>query len=165
MVISEQLNDAISMIYVVFWFKNRGILPGLTFSNELIARDESQHVEFACWLYGQLNNKLSTEAVYAIVEEAVEIESRFWDDAFAHPLRGLNAVLMKNYVRFVADVLLKMLGLEPLFNTPNPLPYMENISLEGKSNFFERRVSEYKRAHVGKHQERQQLAFSTNEEF
>ncbi|XP_055332322.1 uncharacterized protein LOC129584229 [Paramacrobiotus metropolitanus] len=135
---------------VIFWFKGRGILPGLTYSNELIARDESQHVEFACWLYlGLVKFKIPPEVIYELVLEAVEIECRFWENAFTHPLRGLNEASMKTYVMFVADVLLKMLEMEPYFKVENPLPYMETISLEGKTNFFERRVSEYRKAHVG----------------
>ncbi|XP_070563791.1 ribonucleoside-diphosphate reductase subunit M2 B-like isoform X2 [Ptychodera flava] len=132
----------------VFWFRKRGLLPGLTFSNELISRDEGLHCDFACLLYNHLVNKPSPERVTQIIKEAVNIEQEFWTDALPVALIGMNAVLMKKYIEFVADRLLQELGCEKVYKVENPFDFMENISLQGKTNFFEKRVGEYQKANV-----------------
>ncbi len=130
----------------IFWLKKRGLMPGLTFSNELISRDEGLHCEFACLLYGMLNNKLSHEAVAAIIGDAVAIEKEFISDALPVKLIGMNAGLMKQYIEFVADRWMNELGYPKLFNVSNPFDFMEMISLQGKTNFFEKRVGDYQKA-------------------
>ena len=130
----------------IFWMKKRGKLPALTFSNELISRDENLHVEFACMLYGLLNNRLSQERVWEIISGAVYIEKNFVADALPVSLIGMNADLMCQYIESVADRLLVMLGYGKLYHTKMPFDWMELMSLEGKTNFFERTVSEYQRA-------------------
>lgn len=132
----------------IFWLKKRGLMPGLTFSNELISRDEGLHCEFACLLYKMLNNKLSQEQVYAIIGNAVEIEKEFISEALPVKLIGMNADLMKQYIEFVADRWLSELGYPKLFNATNPFDFMEMISLQGKTNFFEKRVGDYQKAGV-----------------
>ena len=132
----------------IFWLKKRGLMPGLTFSNELISRDEGLHCEFACLLYGMLNNKLSHEAVAAIIGDAVAIEKEFISDALPVELIGMNAELMKQYIEFVADRWMGELGYPKLFNVSNPFDFMEMISLQGKTNFFEKRVGDYQKAGV-----------------
>lgn len=132
----------------IFWLKKRGLMPGLTFSNELISRDEGLHCEFACLLYGMLNGKLSQEQVYAIINEAVEIEKEFITEALPVDLIGMNAKLMKQYIEFVADRWLDELGYEKIFHSSNPFDFMEMISLQGKTNFFEKRVGDYQKAGV-----------------
>jgi len=127
----------------IFWLKKRGLMPGLTFSNELISRDEGLHVQFACLLYRMLVRPLSAERALEIMAEAVEIEKSFICDALPLALIGMNASLMSQYVEFVADRLLRSLGYQKHFYTANPFPWMELISLTGKTNFFERRVGEY----------------------
>lgn len=127
----------------IYWLKKRGLMPGLTFSNELISRDEALHTEFAILLYSKLINKLSKERIYEIVTEAVEIEKVFITDALPCRLIGMNSKLMKEYIEFVADRLLLQLGYEKYYNATNPFSFMELISLEGKTNFFEKRVGEY----------------------
>lgn len=127
----------------IFWLKKRGLLPGLCFSNELISRDEALHTEFAVLLYSKLKNKLSEEIVYKIFDEAVDIEKDFITEALPCRLIGMNSELMCQYIEFVADRLLIQLGYEKLYNTANPFSFMEMISLEGKGNFFERRISDY----------------------
>jgi len=127
----------------IFWLKRRGLLPGLCFSNELISRDEALHTEFAVLLYSKLKNKLSEEIVYKIFDEAVDIEKDFITEALPCRLIGMNSELMCQYIEFVADRLLIQLGYEKLYNTANPFSFMEMISLEGKGNFFERRISDY----------------------
>jgi ribonucleoside-diphosphate reductase beta chain len=116
----------------IFWLKKRGLMPGLTFSNELISRDEGLHCEFACLLYGMLNNKLSEEAVYNIIRDAVAIEKEFITDALPVALIGMNAKLMQQYIEFVADRWLSELGYPKIYNTTNPFDFMEMISLEEK---------------------------------
>ena len=123
-------------------------MPGLTFSNELISRDEGLHRDFACLLYSYLNNKPDVSVVRQIVTEAVEIEKEFVCDALPVSLVGMNKELMSDYVEFVADHLLGQLGMEKEYNATNPFDWMELISLQGKTNFFERRVSEYQKAGV-----------------
>lgn len=132
----------------IFWLKKRGLMPGLAFSNELISRDEGLHCDFACLLYNQLQNKLSAEEVTTIIAEAVEYEKEFVSDAIPVALIGMNAKLMCQYIEFVADRLLGELGCPKIYNAVNPFDFMEMISLEGKTNFFEKRVSEYQKAGV-----------------
>jgi ribonucleoside-diphosphate reductase subunit M2 len=123
-------------------------MPGLTFSNELISRDEGLHRDFACLLYSYLNNKPEESVVRQIVTEAVEIEKEFVCDSLPVNLVGMNCDLMKDYIEFVADHLLAQLGMEKEYNTVNPFDWMELISLQGKTNFFEKRVGEYQKSGV-----------------
>ena len=133
----------------IFWLKKRGLMPGLTFSNELISRDEGMHCDFACLLYTRhLVNKLDKERVYRIITDAVEIEKEFVTDALPVKLIGMNAALMSQYIEFVADRLLVELGLSKHFNAANPFDFMDMISLQGKTNFFEKRVAEYQKSGV-----------------
>jgi ribonucleoside-diphosphate reductase subunit M2 len=132
----------------VFWLKNKGLLPGLTFSNELISRDEGLHTDFACLMFSMLNKKPSAERVTGIVMDAVEIEIEFLTEALPCGLLGMNATLMADYIKFVSDRLLMSLGFEAVYMTENPFQFMENISLGGKTNFFERRVGDYAKAGV-----------------
>jgi ribonucleoside-diphosphate reductase subunit M2 len=132
----------------IYWLKKRGLLPGLTFSNELISRDEGLHTDFACLMYSLLNNKLSTERIAEIVTNAVELEKEFICDALPVDLIGMNSRLMSQYIEFVADRLLVALGNEKTYNVTNPFDWMELISLQGKTNFFEKRVGEYQKAGV-----------------
>jgi ribonucleotide reductase beta subunit family protein with ferritin-like domain len=127
----------------IYWLKKRGLMPGLTFSNELISRDEALHTEFAVYLYNKLIHKLSKEDLRSIIMDAVSIEKEFINDALPCRLIGMNSVLMNQYIEFVADRLLLQLGTEPVYNVINPFDFMEMISLEQKTNFFESRVSEY----------------------
>jgi len=132
----------------LFWLKKRGLMPGLTFSNELIARDEGLHCDFACLLYSMLERPLSQEAVHELVREAVDIERAFICDALPVDLIGMNSRLMAQYIEFVADRLLRELGCEPLYHASNPFDWMDLIAIQGKTNFFERRVGEYQKAGV-----------------
>lgn len=132
----------------IFWLKKRGLMPGLAFSNELISRDEGLHCDFACLLYSQLQNKLDPQEVTQIITEAVEYEKEFVVDAIPVALIGMNAKLMCQYIEFVADRLLGELGCPKVYNSTNPFDFMEMISLQGKTNFFEKRVSEYQKAGV-----------------
>lgn len=127
----------------IFWLKKRGLMPGLSFSNELISRDEALHTEFAVLLYNMLNKKLRKQKVYDIIKEAVEIEKEFICEALPCRLIGMNSEMMSEYIEFVADRLLIQLGCSPYYNSKNPFPFMEMISIEGKTNFFEKRVGEY----------------------
>jgi ribonucleoside-diphosphate reductase beta chain len=148
----------------IFWMKKRGLMPGLTFSNELISRDEGLHCEFACLLYNMLNEKLPEESVRQIISDAVEIEKEFITEALPVDLIGMNARLMTQYIEFVADRWLGELGCAKMFNTPNPFDFMEMISLQGKTNFFEKRVGDYQKSGVlggGKDQQ----TFSLEEDF
>ena len=147
----------------IFWLKKRGLMPGLTFSNELISRDEGLHCDFACMLYQMLENKLDPQEVQDIITEAVEFEKEFVTDALPVSLIGMNAAMMSQYIEFCADRLLESLGNSPVYKTENPFDWMEMISLQGKTNFFEKRVGEYSKAGVGKNAE--QNAFSMEEEF
>lgn len=142
----------------IFWLKKRGIMPGLTFSNELISRDEGLHCDFACLMFRHLVNKPSQERVYEIVKDAVEIEKKFLTEALPCNLIGMNCDLMKKYIEFVADRLLSELQCEKIYQSENPFDFMEHISLEGKTNFFEKRVGEYQRMGV-------MSGGSTNHEF
>lgn len=148
----------------IFWLKKRGLMPGLTFSNELISRDEGMHCEFACLLYSMLSNKLSTEAVTKIIADAVEIEKEFVTDALPVNLIGMNAKLMAQYIEFVADRWLQELGYPKLYNATNPFDFMEMISLQGKTNFFEKRVGDYQKSGVLSSDVKGQ-SFSMDEDF
>jgi ribonucleotide reductase beta subunit family protein with ferritin-like domain len=132
----------------IFWLKKRGLMPGLTFSNELISRDEGLHTNFACLLYKMLQKKLSFEVVKHIIRDAVEIEIEFVCESIPVALIGMNQNLMSQYIEFVADRLLCALGYPKIFLTGNPFDFMEMISLQGKTNFFEKRVGEYQKANV-----------------
>lgn len=129
----------------IYWLKKRGLMPGLTFSNELISRDEGLHTLFAVALYHTLSDKLAPDVIRDLIREAVEIEEEFITDALPCSLIGMNSKLMKQYIQFVADRLLVQLGCEKLYRVTNPFDFMELISLEGKTNFFEKKVSEYSR--------------------
>ncbi|MBN3281139.1 RIR2 reductase, partial [Polyodon spathula] len=132
----------------IFWLKKRGLMPGLTFSNELISRDEGLHCDFACLMFKHLVNKPSEEKVKEIIKDAVWIEQDFLTDSLPVDLIGMNCTLMKQYIEFVADRLMLELGFSKIFRVENPFDFMENISLEGKTNFFEKRVGEYQRMGV-----------------
>ena len=148
----------------IFWLKKRGLMPGLTFSNELISRDEGLHCDFACLLYtDHLKRKLSADRVYEIIRDAVSIEQEFVTDALPVNLIGMNAKLMNEYIEFVADRLIQALGYPKIYNSSNPFDFMEMISLQGKTNFFEKRVAEYQKA--GVMSEKEQNKFSLEEEF
>jgi ribonucleoside-diphosphate reductase beta chain len=148
----------------IFWLKKRGLMPGLSFSNELISRDEGLHCDFACLLYTKyLKNKLTKERVYEIIKDAVAIEQEFVTDALPVNLIGMNAASMKQYIEFVADRLLLSLGYPKFYNAQNPFDFMELISLQGKTNFFERRVAEYQKSGVMANKE--QHKFTTDEAF
>jgi ribonucleoside-diphosphate reductase beta chain len=133
----------------IFWLKKRGLMPGLTFSNELISRDEGLHCDFACLLYTKhIMNKLPKETVQKIITDAVDIEKEFVTDALPVKLIGMNAVMMAQYIEFVADRLLVELGNPKVYNVSNPFDFMDMINLQGKTNFFEKRVGEYQKAGV-----------------
>jgi len=151
----------------IFWLKKRNLMPGLTFSNELISRDEGLHRDFACLLYSLLQNHLDESTILQIVREAVEIEREFICEALPVSLIGMNKALMSQYIEFVADHLLVSLGQMKYYHTQNPFDWMELISLQGKTNFFEKRVGEYQKAGVmasltGTQQEH---VFSIDEDF
>ena len=147
----------------IFWLKQRGVMPGLTLSNEFIARDEGLHTEFACLLYNKIANRLPKQRAVKIIREAVKIEKHFITKALPCELIGMNAKLMGQYIEFVADRLLLQLGYPKVYNSANPFSFMENMSLENKDNFFEKRVSTYAKATVGKKAE--DMTFKVNEDF
>ncbi len=147
----------------IFWLKKRGLMPGLTFSNELISRDEGLHVDFACLLYNHLRNKLDDSVIKDLICGAVELEKEFIIDALPVSLIGMNSDLMAQYIEFVADRLLNALGVEKVYNAQNPFDWMELISLQGKTNFFEKRVGEYQKA--GVMSDRESQAFSLDDDF
>lgn len=151
----------------IFWLKKRGLMPGLTFSNELISRDEGLHTDFACVLFAHLQNRSSKSTVEKIITEAVVIEQEFLTEALPCALLGMNADLMKQYIEFVADRLLVALGNKKVYNASNPFDFMENISLAGKTNFFEKRVSDYQKAGVmaGTNKTEKADTFNFDEEF
>jgi ribonucleoside-diphosphate reductase beta chain len=151
----------------IFWLKKRGLMPGLSFSNELISRDEGLHCDFACHLYTEhVVNKLSKERVIEIIRDAVEIEKEFVTDALPVNLIGMNAAQMRQYIEFVADRLLNELVGTKVYNATNPFDFMDMISLRGKTNFFEKRVAEYQKAGVMKSTEKETAPkFSLNEDF
>jgi len=142
----------------IFWLKQRGLMPGLTLSNEFIARDEGLHTEFACLLYSKIVNRLSKQKVYRIIREAVKIEKEFITESLPCEMIGMNAVLMSQYIEFVADRLLLQLGYPKTYNSQNPFDFMERISLENKDNFFEKRSSTYGMSGIGKKQEELSLS-------
>ena len=133
----------------IYWIKKRGLMPGLTSSNELISRDEGLHTDFAVLMYSKLKNKLSQETIYEIICDAVKIEKEFIIDSIPCRLIGMNSDMMSQYIEFVADRLLTQLGYEKKYLAKNPFDFMEMISLEGKTNFFEKRVMDYSKANVG----------------
>lgn len=133
----------------IFWLKKRGLMPGLCFSNELISRDEGMHCDFACLIYSMLETKLPDDRVQEIVTDAVACEKMFVTEALPVEMIGMNSTLMTEYIEFCADRLLVALGVPPVYNTPNPFEWMTMISLQGKTNFFEKRVGEYAKAGVG----------------
>jgi len=152
----------------IFWLKKRGLMPGLTFSNELISRDEGLHCDFACLLYNNhINNKLDKQTVSEIIQDAVTIEKEFVTDALPVKLIGMNADLMCQYIEFVADRLLAELGCAKVYNSTNPFDFMDMISLQGKTNFFEKRVGEYQKAGVmdSSKGESDKPKFSLDEDF
>lgn len=151
----------------IFWLKKRGLMPGLTFSNELISRDEGLHCDFACHIYTQhVVNKLPKQRIIDIIKDAVEIEKEFVTDALPVNLIGMNAAQMCQYIEFVADRLLNELVGEKVYNATNPFDFMEMISLRGKTNFFEKRVAEYQKAGVMTSTEKDSTPkFSLNEDF
>lgn len=147
----------------IFWLKKRGLMPGLTFSNELISRDEGLHCDFACHLFSMLQSKPSAKTILEIIVDAVECEKEFVTDALPVALIGMNAKLMQQYIEFCADRLLAELGVPKHWNSKNPFDWMELISLQGKTNFFEKRVGEYQKAGVmNKWRERQQQNVAGN---
>ncbi|MGB4820606.1 MAG: ribonucleotide-diphosphate reductase subunit beta [Saprospiraceae bacterium] len=148
----------------IFWLKKRGLMPGLSFSNELISRDEGMHCDFACLLYNQhIENKLPKETIRTIITEAVEIEKIFVTDSIPVALIGMNAELMCEYIEFVADRLLVSLGNEKVYFKDNPFAWMDLISMQGKTNFFEKRVGDYQKAGVTAGHEKK--VFTIDEEF
>ena len=142
----------------IFWLKKRGLMPGLTFSNELISRDEALHCEFAILLYSKLIKKMDKNRIHDIIKEAVEIEIEFICEALPCRLIGMNSILMTQYIKFVADRLSVQLGYKKIYNVTNPFDFMEMISLENKCNFFEKRVSDY--ALADKTQSSEDFAFT-----
>ena len=147
----------------IFWLKRQGFVNGLTFSNELISRDEALHTKFACELYKQKCKRLSPRIVHNIIKEAVKIEKEFIIHSLPCKLLGMNSDMMSDYIEYVADYLLVMLDYPKCYDKKNPFSFMEAISLEGKSNFFEKRVSEYSSAHVG--EKITSKEFSLDEDF
>jgi len=145
----------------IFWLKKRGLMPGLTFSNELISRDEALHCEFAVLLYSKLIKRINKHRIHEIIKEAVDIEVEFICDALPCRLIGMNSDLMSNYIKFIADRLSVQLGYEKIYNIANPFNFMELISLETKTNFFEKRISEYALAN----KENKDNAFELTDEF
>ncbi len=148
----------------IFWLKKRGLMPGLTFSNELISRDEGMHCDFACLLYNDhIVNKLPKETIISVIKDAVEIEKEFVSDALPVRLIGMNADMMCQYIEFVADRLLVALGVDKIWNAENPFPWMDMINLQGKTNFFEKRVGDYQKSGVMADKDKQ--VFSLEEDF
>jgi ribonucleoside-diphosphate reductase subunit M2 len=145
----------------IYWLKKRGLMPGLTFSNELISRDEALHCEFAVLLYSKLVKKIDKARIHEIIKEAVEIETEFICDALPCRLIGMNSELMTQYIKFVADRLVVQLGYKKIYNVSNPFDFMELISLEGKTNFFERRLGDYALANKSN----TETAFDITEDF
>merc|ERR1712194_244461 len=132
----------------IFWLKKRRLMPGLCFSNELISRDEGLHTDFACLLYSHLVNKLSKEKIYEIIGDAVRIEKEFVSSSLPVELIGMNSTMMCQYIEFVADRLIFTLGYPKLYNATNPFDWMDMISIQGKTDFFAKRVGEYQKAGV-----------------
>lgn len=149
----------------IYWLKKRGLMPGLCFSNELIARDEALHCEFAVLVHSNLECPLDEPTIHHIVDAAVQIELEFVNDSLPVSLIGMNSVTMGEYIQFVADYLLVNLGVSKLYNTANPYPWMDMIGLQGKTNFFEKRVGEYSKAGVGRDAGDTDLAFDDTMDF
>ena len=149
----------------IFWLKKRGLMPGLSFSNELISRDEGLHCDFACLLYSMLQEKLSTEKIHELIGNAVEIKKEFVSDAIPVGLIGMNSKMMCQYIEFVADRLIVALGHPKLFKATNPFDFMELISLQGKTNFFEKRVAEYQKAGVMGNNNKEDYNFNLDADF
>jgi ribonucleoside-diphosphate reductase beta chain len=149
----------------IFWLKKRGMMPGLTSSNELISRDEGMHTEFAVEIYNMLVNKLDQNKVHEIISEAVEIEKEFIIDSIPCRLIGMNSDLMSEYIEFVADRLIVQLGYDKIYGSKNPFDFMEMISLEGKTNFFEKRVMDYSKANVSHDLNANMNKFSLDADF
>ncbi|OMJ14914.1 Ribonucleoside-diphosphate reductase subunit M2 [Smittium culicis] len=153
----------------IFWLKKRGLMPGLTFSNELICRDEGLHTDFGCLLFKYLVNKPSEETILAIVADAVTIEQEFLTDSLPVSLIGMNSKLMSQYIEFVADRLLLSLGFSKHYHVTNPFDFMDMISMQGKTNFFEKRVSDYQKAGVMMNNNtgasNREAVFELNEDF
>ena len=151
----------------IYWLKKRGLMPGLTYSNELISRDEGLHTDFACLLYRQAVNKLTNKQVHEIVTEAVKIEKNFICDALPCKLIGMNSEMMATYIEYIADHLLYELGHPKLYNVENPFEWMDMISLTGKTNFFERRVAEYQKSGVmnSLNKTEKKINFSVDDDF
>jgi ribonucleoside-diphosphate reductase beta chain len=148
----------------IFWLKKRGLMPGLTFSNELISRDEGMHCDFACLLYNDhIVNKLPKETIITVIKDAVEIEKEFVSDALPVRLIGMNSEMMCQYIEFVADRLLVALNVDKIYNAENPFPWMDMINLQGKTNFFEKRVGDYQKSGVMADKDKQ--VFSLEEDF
>jgi ribonucleoside-diphosphate reductase beta chain len=144
----------------IYWLKSRGLLPGLTFSNELISRDEGMHTDFAITLYSMIENRLLQDDVHQLIREAVEIEKQFILESIPCHMIGMNAGLMSQYIEYVADRLVVQLGYSKIWNSENPFEFMELISVRPKSNFFEVRVGEYKKAGVGQEGEKKEFTIS-----
>ena len=149
----------------IFWLKKRGLMPGLTSSNELISRDEGMHTDFAVEIYNMLENKLEQSVINEIIKEAVSIEKEFIIDSIPCRLIGMNSELMAQYIEFVADRLLVQLGYDKIYGSKNPFDFMEMISLEGKTNFFEKRVMDYSKANVSTDNTGNNREFSLDEAF
>jgi ribonucleoside-diphosphate reductase beta chain len=147
----------------IYWLKERGIMPGLTTSNEFIARDEGLHTDFACALYEEIEKKVPRAKVHKIIREAVKIEKQFITEALPCHLVGMNDKLMAQYIEFVADRLSTQLGYGKIYSTVNPFDFMERISLEGKDNFFEKRVTSYAKSGVGKNKD--EMSFALDADF
>lgn len=148
----------------IYWIKERGLMHGLTFSNELISRDESLHTEFAILLYSHIKNKLSEEKIHSIIKEAVNIEKEFIIDSLPCRLLGMNSDLMSEYIEFVSDRICIQLGYNKIYNVSNPFDFMDRISLEDKQNFFEVRVSNYSKAELHNN-ENSKLDFNMEDDF
>ena len=147
----------------IFWLKKRGLMPGLSFSNELISRDEGMHTDFAVHLYNNhIENKLTKERIIEIIDSALEIEKEFITEALPVSLIGMNSDLMKQYLEYVSDRLLMDLGVGKIYNSDNPFDFMKNIAMENKTNFFEKRVSEYSKSGVGVQEDK---SFATDVDF
>ncbi len=147
----------------IFWLKKRGLMPGLCQSNEFISRDEGLHTEFAVLMYQNLKNKPPNELILQIIREAVDIEKEFITESLSCELLGMNKTLMSQYIEYVSDRLLKMFGLETFYGTPNPFDWMEMISVQGKTNFFEKRVGEYaNKANPNVDKKQNEISFTSN---
>ena len=148
----------------IFWLKKRGLMPGLTSSNELISRDEGMHTDFAIAIYSLLENKLDFNVIKTIIKDAVEIEKEFINDSIPCKVIGMNSELMSEYIEFVADRLSVQLGYDKIYESKNPFDFMEMISLEGKTNFFEKRVMDYSKANIGT-ENKSNFSFSLDSDF